>query len=274
MKNTVDYLWAALAFGLVLLLRQPFAALLVRQGAVRHNYRSRPVSFPWGVLLVLALTAVYSLRSLVEGANLLLWQGLFASYGAGFLGLVDDLLGDTTAKGLDGHLRAFLQGRRLTSGLIKAAAGMLLAFVLGMGTNTWGALFISALNLALAMNAINLLDVRPGRAGKGYLLFFGLLFFSGYGEAARTVGLPLALALLAYLPLDLGEKAMLGDTGANALGVTLGLIISRDLPPLGQLLALLVLVALHALTVFYSLSTLITRLPPLAALDRLGRPRN
>lgn len=269
----MHYFWAVLGFVLVYLLREPFATLLTSHNARRVNYSGRLVSFPWGAPLVLVVTTVFSLRLLAEGVDPLLWRAIFVLYAAGFLGLVDDMLGDGACRGLRGHLQAFFYHSKLTSGLIKAVAGLIIALTLASPASGIHLLLVDALDVALAMNAINLLDVRPGRAGKGVLLLLVTLALTGKREAFCLVGLPVAGGLLAYLPLDLREEAMLGDTGANALGATVGLIIIHDLTWGGHLMALVLLVALHGLCAICSLSQIITRVPSLAALDRLGRIR-
>ncbi|HHY91997.1 MAG TPA: hypothetical protein GX511_01490, partial [Firmicutes bacterium] len=187
----MDLIWSASALFLTLFLRSSFGRLLKDHGAVKPNYSGQTLTFPWGVLLVLVVSVIYSLRLLVEGWDLLLGQSLLVCYGAGFLGLVDDLLGDAGCRGLRGHIRAFWAERKLTSGLIKAAGGLLLALILGSRAARLHGLLLLGLNLALAMNALNLLDVRPGRAGKGFLLFWLLLYLVGSKEAALKAGLPL-----------------------------------------------------------------------------------
>ncbi|MDK2784357.1 MAG: hypothetical protein PWQ41_446 [Bacillota bacterium] len=269
----MNYLWAALAFVMVFFLRRSFAELLQSHHWYARNYAGRETTFPWGILLVGVVAVLYALRLLAEGLNPLFIKGLIALYGAGFLGLVDDAVGDEKYRGVKGHLSAFFAERKLTSGLIKAVGGAILALALGLPADGRVGLLVAALNLALAMNAINLLDLRPGRACKAFFLAFFLLLLAGTRNAAVLLGLPLAMAVLAYFPLDLMEQGMLGDTGANALGAILGLMLAYDLTFSGQLLSLAFLTALHLIAARYSLSACIVSLPPLAALDRLGRPR-
>ncbi|MFJ3823658.1 hypothetical protein [Streptomyces nodosus] len=74
--------------------------------------------------------------------------------------------------------------------------------------------------IAGTAHVVNLVDVRPGRAAAAVLAPAapGLLRKGPTGEpAAATMG-----TAAAVLPDDLGERAMLGDTGAHALGAALG----------------------------------------------------
>ena len=69
-------------------------------------------------------------------------------------------------------------------------------------------------------NLVNLLDLRPGRAGEGRRPRR-----RGDPRRARPGDWSPARSArpLAVLPADLGERVMLGDAGANALGALLGL---------------------------------------------------
>ncbi|MBM7173932.1 hypothetical protein JQK87_37360, partial [Streptomyces sp. G44] len=80
--------------------------------------------------------------------------------------------------------------------------------------------FLAGVVIAGAAHAVNLVDVRPGRAATA-VLALGVpgLLRKGPGSvvAAASMG-----AAAAVLPDDLGERAMIGDTGAHALGAALG----------------------------------------------------
>jgi UDP-GlcNAc:undecaprenyl-phosphate GlcNAc-1-phosphate transferase len=267
------YLLAVFSFLLFYLLRPAFSALFYEQNKVQQNYRGKEITFPWGLPLIIVLTATFLLHLLIAGPDVLVWQAVLLLYLAGFLGLADDVLGDHKNRGFAGHFKSFLRQRRLTTGMIKAVLGLLFAVVLSSERASPSRMLITALNLALCMNAINLLDVAPGRAGKGFLFALLLITVSGSGQAARTLGLAAVGALLAYLPVDLSEQGMLGDTGANALGGLLGLILIHDLSLDGQIISLFVLIAVHVLATYYSISQLINHVPYLLVLDRLGRIR-
>ncbi|GGP99333.1 hypothetical protein GCM10010266_23140 [Streptomyces griseomycini] len=70
--------------------------------------------------------------------------------------------------------------------------------------------------IAGAAHCVNLVDVRPGRAAAA------VLALGAPGLVRRDPGAAGTAAAAAVLPDDLGERAMLGDTGAHALGAALG----------------------------------------------------
>jgi UDP-GlcNAc:undecaprenyl-phosphate GlcNAc-1-phosphate transferase len=184
-------------------------------------------------------------------------------------GKADDLKGDEPEQGFGGHLRA-AAGGRLTGGVVKIVAGGIAGLGAGLLTADGGEVVVVAVLVALAANLFNLLDRAPGRAGKLWLVAMALVLVAGNGTwavvAAGTVG-----ALAAVLPLDLAERGMLGDAGANPLGAIWGLGLAHALPLPGAIAAAVVLAALNVASERWSFSALIERAPPLRALDRLGR---
>lgn len=250
-------------------------ALLARVGLVRRNYRQLDVPTGAGIVLVLAayapITALVVVRGFAGPDALLV---LYALAAAALLGLVDDVTGEGDRKGLRGHFLALFSTGRLTSGGLKALFAGLVALSVGWSVSpgTLGALRDAAL-FALAVNSVNLLDLRPGRAIKGFL--FGLLavwlLAETRGELLYTWAL--AGAAVVFLRPELEERAMLGDAGANVLGSGLGLAAVLSLSPAGRLVALLALAGLHLYCERYSLSELIDRNDVLGYIDRLGRRR-
>jgi hypothetical protein len=125
--------------------------------------------------------------------------------------------------------------------------------------------------LVLATNFFNLLDLRPGRSIKALILLgAGLTIGSADVHPFWTVGL-FAGPVLVLLPLDLRERAMLGDTGSNVIGAIAGLWLVLTLSTLGQAIALGVIAIATVYGEFRSLSELIERAPILRQLDSLGR---
>src|SRR5205823_4939196 len=101
----------------------------------------------------------------------------------------------------------------------KAAGGAVLGLVAGaIWESSAGAALLDGVLVALAANLLNLFDLRPGRASKVFLVGVAGLFLTGVGAGSLPILAATAVAVLVWLPLDLGEHAMLGDAGANLLG--------------------------------------------------------
>ena len=192
--------------------------------------------------------------------------------GMGAAGYADDRRGDEDSRGFRGHLRAASAGR-ITGGAIKVVVGGLVS--LGVGALVWGLdepadLLTTALAVALSANLLNLLDRGPGRAAKvGLLLLLPGLALAKFGWPLAAAGL--TGALLACLPADLRERAMLGDAGANPLGAVagLGLCLATSLGV--RLVLVLLLLGLNLASERVSFSNVIERTTWLAAVDRWGR---
>ena len=188
----------------------------------------------------------------------------------GLLGLLDDLFGRRyQARGLRGHLLALLRGR-LTTGALKALGGLAAGLAAGALLHPGRPALIAAdaLLVALTANLVNLLDLRPGRALKG----FGLLCLLPAVLSPDSLHLlgPLLAAAAVSAPADLAGRTMMGDVGANTLGAAAGLALAASLGPAGRIAAIILLLALHLLCERLSLTDLIARSRLLSSLDRLG----
>src|ERR1022692_1614048 len=126
---------------------------------------------------------------------------------------------------------------------------------------------INAGLVAGTANLMNLFDLRPGRAIKVTLL--ASLALAAGGRQARAGAAGPAGAALALLPEDLGERAMLGDAGANALGAMLGAAAAATLPRTARVIALAAIGGLTAASEKVSFTKVIARTPPLNWLDML-----
>jgi UDP-GlcNAc:undecaprenyl-phosphate GlcNAc-1-phosphate transferase len=256
---------------------------LSRGGHIKPNFRSRLLPCPFGVLVLAAsLLALIPLMLVEKLASTRLFHAEalpIAVYALGVigLGLVDDTLGASgpdrpVRRGWRGHGAAVLRGEPST-GALKAAGSLGLALFtmsyLGLSNGRW---LLAAAVLALATNVFNLLDLRPGRSTKAFVLLgAGLGIGSGEVRPLWSLGLFVAPALVAGF-YDLRERAMLGDTGANLLGALAGLWLVLTLSGTGQLVALALLAAVTLYGELRSISALVERVPGLRELDSWGRP--
>jgi hypothetical protein len=145
------------------------------------------------------------------------------------------------------------------------------AFLIIMKFNDGSLLAIlNFLLLVLMTNFINLLDLRPGRALKGFLIMT-LLFSFLTDYLFKILMLPILLMSLILLPVDLRGEAMLGDIGSNLLGSFLGLSLVFSLIFIYKLILVGILIAIHLYTEKFSLTDLILRNRILNYIDNLGR---
>ncbi len=188
----------------------------------------------------------------------------------GSVGLLDDLLGSRgQARGLRGHLLA-LAGGRITTGAVKALGGLAAGAAAGMMLHPGrpAEVALDALLIALTANWINLLDLRPGRALKGFAIL-ALLALALAPDSIRLLG-PVLAAALVMAPSDFAGRTMMGDVGANTLGGAAGLALGSILGVPGKLVAVVVLAALHLVCERISLTEVFARNRVLRAVDLLG----
>lgn len=313
-----------------------FVAWAAGSSLARPNWRGRPVApvlglvwVTWAVGLLVAQGALELAQRALPGASdagavagwLAATPLALPFFGVPFLlvvgcalfGLADDAFGRSGPKGFRGHLSALRSGH-VSTGMLKLIGIGGIAFFYGVGAapgivarsgagaatgaGLVSAGLLAALVIALAANLFNLLDVRPGRALKAYVVAapapavaFALAAAASYnrsltgvgGAAVRAFGptettvTAAALVLvvlgpaLAALRYDLGEAAMLGDAGSNAAGAIVGYLFTAVLPFAGLAVAAAVLLGLNLLSERVSFTSVIERVPVLAWLDGLGR---
>ncbi|WP_242911192.1 hypothetical protein [Actinomadura terrae] len=238
----------------------------------RTNHRGEPVTLLEGPAFVAGAVAGGLLLPGPSGRTRA--AALLAGTACGALGGYDDLAGSGASRGFKGHLGALARGE-VTSGAVKllgiGATGLAAAALAGSpAPSRTGRAFDTVVNGAIiagSANLMNLFDLRPGRAIKVGLVAGAPLALTASGSAVVAAPLGAAAALLGE---DLAERAMLGDTGANAFGALLGLAATR----LGRgprLAVLAGLAGLNAASEYVSFTKVIARTPVLHRLDMLGR---
>ncbi|XGX80466.1 hypothetical protein LQK93_03304 [Terrabacter sp. BE26] len=199
---------------------------------------------------------------------------------AGALGALDDLAGGAADKGLKGHLGALARGQ-VTTGAVKVV-GLAVCGLLGAALSDAArdrtdrsrsprtapagvlATLVGGAVVAGAANAVNLFDLRPGRALKVTLA--AALPLVGTPAGAVAAG-----ASLGVLRDDLRATSMLGDTGANAAGALLGLALVERTGLPGRAAALIGLAALTLASERVSFTRVIEGNRVLRRLDEWGR---
>ncbi|PKQ19975.1 MAG: hypothetical protein CVT66_07455 [Actinobacteria bacterium HGW-Actinobacteria-6] len=219
---------------------------------------------------------------------------------AAALGLIDDAYGTSADRGFRGHFRALGHGR-VTTGMLKligiGAASLVVAAILGqialwgVGASILGRVvgtLLAAAAIAFTANLVNLTDLRPGRALKVYLILVTLgsalvlrAVFVGFELGSSDASLAVIFTGSLYLALigpvlavwrfDLGERGMLGDAGANAMGAVAGALIVIAMPMWTLIIYAIVLLGLNLAAERVSFSVVIERTRVLRWFDILGR---
>lgn len=276
---TVALLWIATAAAASLVTMRATRHLAVAAPLRRTNYRGLDLPTATGVAIVLGFLtgpALVAILHMVFGDSERLARaseaGLFVAMsgvGFGLLGLWDDLAGNDGERGWRAHVRAVRHGRA-TSGALKLFGGAALALIIvAPGSESAGWAIVRAAVIAATANLFNLFDLRPGRACKFFIVSVAALLVVG-GAAAPSLAAA-AGAVIAFLPFDLRERVMLGDTGSNALGAIVGVGIVIDATHAVLVGVLVVLVALTIAGERPGLSRIVDGVAPLRKLDRAGR---
>lgn len=261
--------WAALTFA--------YAARMVRRERTPSapNYRGVqvPLSLGFGLALLMFWALLFHAHWIVDTALTTTLDDRFTIGSSMVLVFLAGKYDDSRAgigSGIRFHLKE-LAHRRVTSGVVKLvaiiAAAASVSISLGDGPVR---ILLGIPVIAGAANLWNLLDVRPGRALKGFLVMALALvgWYARYDDYLLAAAIGSAAALLTF---DLRERAMLGDAGSNLLGFIIGLALFRLLPTWGLAIALVLILILHALGETVTLSRIIEATPPLRWFDRLGR---
>jgi UDP-GlcNAc:undecaprenyl-phosphate GlcNAc-1-phosphate transferase len=239
------------------------------------NHRGASVPRILGVPLILVALGGTIVAAIGWGVERVAWIVCGASALVFAAGLVDDLV-EAGPRGVREHLRA-LARMEVSSGIIKVLVicGAAVAVVASLPSRPDWIAAASVVAIAASANLWNGLDVVAGRALKWFLLvgvpvaIGGFLTAGGWTDAPAVPATVLAGAFV--LALDLRERAMLGDAGANLLGFEIGVGLCVVLSDAWVVAAAVLAVVLNAVAETVTLSRVIEHSAPLRWFDRLGR---
>ena len=237
------------------------------------NYKGKVIPAIGGIAFIpILLVAILLLLLLGLGDFHAYMRYLALVMSMGFAGVVDDLVGDIRTKGLINHIKSALKGT-MTTGFLKAFTGFAMSCIISIGTtSTYIEFVVNVFIISLFANTINLFDLRPGRAVKVFTAISLILLTSAIERLAEAVPIIiLNLAALLYIRYDLKEICMLGDTGANILGITLGYYSALLLGINSKLTLLALLILLNAMSERLSITKIIKSSRLLSYLDGIGR---
>lgn len=266
----------AAAFFVTRTLTLIFIPILTEAGFVRPNYKGELIPLGTGIVFYISLAIVIGGSKLIGFVDQGVYLFLFSAAFMAIFGLIDDIFGSRNATGLTGHFKKMITKGQITTGALKALAGFFAAVIVSMELSPGNGVFnvqtiTNVFIVALSINAVNLLDLRPGRAGKGFLILSLFLAAAGIENPGMTYLSVILASVAAFIPFDLGSRVMMGDAGSNTLGFILG-YAALYLPEWPyKAVYLIFLVGLHLLTEKYSLTRIIENNKILNYIDMIGR---
>lgn len=250
-----------------------FKNMLVSGNVIRPNYKNEMIPVGMGIVflpMMIINTIIIGYFTVNSIALVSLVLFIFAMICMFFAGALDDLIGNRNVSGLKGHFKSLLKGE-LTTGGFKALFGGFVGLVVSVCiSRNIGDIIINTLVIALSTNLMNLFDLRPGRAIKAYLVIMIPIYFTltGYIKALPLLILP---NVLAYFNTDLKARGMMGDTGSNVLGISIGVLMAFGYDMKVRVVWLVFLVLMHLITEKFSLTKIIEKNKVLKFIDNLGR---
>ena len=249
-----------------------FKNMLVNSNIVRPNYKGDMIPVCMGIVFLPMLIINAVLLILLREVNMVyLLLFVLGSISMFFIGSLDDIIGNRNVSGLKGHFKSLFKGELTTGGFKALFGGFIGVLIASAISYKITDVVIGTLIIALSTNLMNLLDLRPGRAIKGYLAIMVSLLLILKNENVKTLSLLILPNVLAYFNLDLKAKSMMGDTGSNVLGISIGILIVMGCSLKVRVGWLIFLILMHLLTEKYSLTKIIENNKVLNYIDNLGR---
>ncbi|AGB40546.1 Glycosyl transferase family 4 [Halobacteroides halobius DSM 5150] len=245
---------------------------LLKEGdLITENYKGQQIPVGYGLLFGLNMLIILVMGSLLGYYPIFQVQSLISLILVmSFVGILDDTIGRKDNQGFGGHFKALLVKGKLTTGTIKAIFSCFIVFFINFYSyDDWNNVIINTLVILLTTNFINLLDLRPGRALKVTLIFLITILLTNPNDYLLVI--PMVITVLFSLPFDLNAGGMMGDVGANVLGVIIGFLLISSFDLYLRIIIMFLLILIHLYTENYSLSTLIKNNKVLNYFDQLGR---
>ena len=263
-----------------------FKSMLVNGNVIRPNYKNEMIPVGMGIVFLpmiiinsiilgfVTLNNIWFVSSSNYNLNIVwllcLALYIFSMMAMFFAGALDDLIGNRNVSGLKGHFKSLFKGE-LTTGGFKALFGGFVGLVVSVCiSSSIVDIIVNTLIIALSTNLMNLFDLRPGRAIKVYLVIIIPIYITltGYTKVFPLLILP---NVLAYFNIDLKARGMMGDTGSNVLGISIGVLMAFGYGIKVRVAWLVFLVLMHLITEKFSLTKIIEKNKVLKFIDDLGR---
>ena len=246
--------------------------LLMNNNCTALNYRKQNIPIGMGLVFILVQSFVILIFIVLKNINdIFVYCYIFSILLIGLIGIIDDLIGEKEVKGFKGHIASLIKFKLTTGGLkLVVGGGIALLVSLAISANLLE-LIVNILVIGLFTNLINLFDLRPGRASKVFIVLSIVLLLYAKLQDYNYIIISLLGVILVYIPYDLKAKSMMGDTGSNVLGMTLGVFCVGTQTLLVRVLCLLLLITIHIIAEFYSLTDIIDKNRVLCYIDKLGR---
>ena len=263
-----------------------FKSMLVNGNVIRPNYKNEMIPVGMGIVFLpmiiinsiilgfVTLNNIWFVSSSNYNLNIVwllcLALYIFSMMAMFFAGALDDLIGNRNVSGLKGHFKSLFKGE-LTTGGFKALFGGFVGLVVSVCiSSSIVDIIVNTLIIALSTNLMNLFDLRPGRAIKVYLVIIIPIYITltGYTKVFPLLILP---NVLAYFNIDLKARGMMGDTGSNVLGISIGVLMALGYGIKVRLAWLVFLILMHLITEKFSLTKIIEKKRVLKFIDNLGR---
>ena len=263
-----------------------FKSMLVNGNVIRPNYKNEMIPVGMGIVFLpmiiinsiilgfVTLNNIWFVSSSNYNLNIVwllcLALYIFSMMAMFFAGALDDLIGNRNVSGLKGHFKSLFKGE-LTTGGFKALFGGFVGLVVSVCiSSSIVDIIVNTLIIALSTNLMNLFDLRPGRAIKAYLVIMIPIYITltGYTKVFPLLILP---NVLAYFNTDLKARGMMGDTGSNVLGISIGVLMAFGYGIKVRVAWLVFLVLMHLITEKFSLTKIIEKNKVLKFIDNLGR---